>query len=149
MDEVQYIVDHSDAKFYFAEGQEEVDKALSIRENCPKLKKIIWDDPKGMRHYDDPMLISLKEVMRLDGIGARESEDPEPDLFERPDRSREPASDVCLLFYTSGTTGVAQRSSPHPLQYAQNGPEPDDGGPLPSLRTTSSPISPLPGSANR
>ena len=47
MDEVKYIVDHSDSKFYVAEGQEEVDKALAIRDECPKLKKIIWDDPEG------------------------------------------------------------------------------------------------------
>ena len=36
MDEVQYIVDHSDTKFYVAEGQEEVDKALAIRDKCPE-----------------------------------------------------------------------------------------------------------------
>jgi long-chain acyl-CoA synthetase len=62
MDEVQYIVDHSDSTFYMAEGQEEVDKALMIRDKCPKVKKVIWDDPKGMRHYDDPILVSLKDV---------------------------------------------------------------------------------------
>jgi long-chain acyl-CoA synthetase len=99
MDEVQYIVDHSDALFYIAEGQEEVDKALAIRDNCPKLRKIIWDDPKGMRHYDDPMLISLMEVMSL----GREKEKQEPDLFRRL-VGEGGADDVCLLFYTSGTT---------------------------------------------
>ena len=51
------------------EGQEEVDKCLMIKEKCPKLKRMIWDDPKGMRGYDDPILISLKEVMKL-GKGA-------------------------------------------------------------------------------
>ena len=56
----QYIIDHSDTKFLFGEGQEEVDKALSIFSECPKLKKIIWDDPKGMRNYDQDCLISLK-----------------------------------------------------------------------------------------
>ncbi|HMK35707.1 MAG TPA: AMP-binding protein [Desulfomonilaceae bacterium] len=101
MDEVKYIVDHSDSKFYVAEGQEEVDKALAIRDECPKLKKIIWDDPKGMRHYDDPMLISLDEVMEL-GI-KKEREDP--GLFEKL-VSRGSGDDVCLLFYTSGTTSL-------------------------------------------
>ena len=74
MEEVKYIVDHSDAKFYMAEGQEEVDKALAIRDKCPKLQKIIWDDPKGLRHYDDPMLMNLKDVMRLGK--QKEKEDP-------------------------------------------------------------------------
>src|SRR5512142_995593 len=63
MDEVRYIVDHSDAKFLVGEGQEEVDKALAIKDQCPKLQHVIWDDPKGMRHYRDPILLSLEEVM--------------------------------------------------------------------------------------
>jgi long-chain acyl-CoA synthetase len=99
MEEVQYIVDHSDAKFYVAEGQEEVDKALAIRDNCPKLKKIIWDDPKGLRHYDDPMLIGLHEVMRL----GEQKEKEAPDLFDKLVNAGK-GDDVCLLFYTSGTT---------------------------------------------
>ncbi|MCA1959652.1 MAG: AMP-binding protein [Desulfomonile sp.] len=99
MEEVQYIVDHSDAKFYVAEGQEEVDKALAIRERCPKLQKIIWDDPKGMRHYSDPMLISLDEVMQL----GREKEKENPNLFKESVNAGK-GDDVCLLFYTSGTT---------------------------------------------
>jgi long-chain acyl-CoA synthetase len=99
LDEVQYIVDHCDAKFYVAEGQEEVDKALAIREHCPKLEKIIWDDPKGMRNYDDPMLISLKEVMEL----GRELDRKDPDLFLKLVNEGS-GDDVCLLFYTSGTT---------------------------------------------
>ena len=101
MDEVKYIVDHSDSKFYVAEGQEEVDKALAIRDSCPKLKKIIWDDPKGMRHYDDPMLISLDEVMEL----GRKKAVTDPGLFDSlVEKGR--GDDVCLLFYTSGTTSL-------------------------------------------
>ncbi len=98
-EEVQYIVDHSDSKFYVAEGQEEVDKALAIRDRCPKLKKIIWDDPKGLRYYDDPMLISLDEVMKL----GRQKEETDPGLFDRSVEQTK-GDDVCLLFYTSGTT---------------------------------------------
>ncbi|MDQ7784613.1 MAG: AMP-binding protein [Desulfomonilaceae bacterium] len=101
MEEVKYIVDHSDSKFYIAEGQEEVDKALAIRDQCPKLKKIIWDDPKGLRHYDDPMLVSLDEVRRL----GRESAVQKPGLFDELVSSGK-GHDVCLLFYTSGTTSL-------------------------------------------
>ncbi len=101
MDEVKYIVDHSDSTFYVAEGQEEVDKALAIRDECPKLKKIIWDDPKGMRHYDDPMLISLEEVMRL----GKERMAKDPNLFDDL-VSTGKGDDIALLFYTSGTTSL-------------------------------------------
>jgi long-chain acyl-CoA synthetase len=101
MDEVQYIVDHSDTKFLVCEGQEEVDKGLSINDNCPKLEKIIWDDPKGMRHYHDPMLVNLKEIIRI----GREVDERDPGLFERL-VAQGHGDDVALLFYTSGTTAL-------------------------------------------
>ncbi|MGB9616951.1 MAG: AMP-binding protein, partial [Desulfomonilaceae bacterium] len=99
LDEVAYIINHSDAIFLVGEGQEEVDKALAIRDRCPKLQKIIWDDPKGLRHYDDPMLMSLEEVMRI----GREKDAEDPGLFDRLVEKGK-GDDVCLLFYTSGTT---------------------------------------------
>ena len=99
IDEVQYIVDHSDVKFLIGEGQEEVDKGLAIKDRCPKLERIIWDDPRGLRGYDDPILISLEEVAKLgQELGKRE-----PKLFEELVEKGQ-GDDVCLLFYTSGTT---------------------------------------------
>ncbi|MGD8888885.1 MAG: AMP-binding protein [Desulfobacterales bacterium] len=101
IDEVRYIIDHSDTKFLFGEGQEEVDKAISIIDECPKLKKIIWDDPKGMRNYDEDYLISLKEVQQL----GRELDKEKPDLFEEL-INKGHGEEVALLFYTSGTTAL-------------------------------------------
>jgi len=101
IEEVRYIIDHSDTKFLFGEGQEEVDKALSIFNECPKLKKIIWDDAKGMRNYDQDYLISLKEVMQL----GRELEQEQPNLFEELIQNGT-GEEVALLFYTSGTTSA-------------------------------------------
>ncbi|MBW6487042.1 MAG: AMP-binding protein [Syntrophobacterales bacterium] len=101
IDEVQYIVDHSDAKLIIGEGQEEVDKSLNIKDKCPKLIKVIWDDPKGMRDYDDPVLLNLKEVMKI----GEEMDRKEPGLFEDL-ISKGKADDTCLLFYTSGTTSL-------------------------------------------
>ncbi|MGD2096029.1 MAG: AMP-binding protein [Desulfobacterales bacterium] len=101
IDEVKYIIDHSDTKFIFGEGQEEVDKAISIFNECPKLQKVIWDDPKGMRNYDKDYLISLKEVQQL----GRELEKEKPDLFEEL-INRGSGEEVALLFYTSGTTAL-------------------------------------------
>jgi len=101
MEEVKYIVGHSDTRFLFGEGQEEVDKAISIFDECPNLEKIIWDDPKGMRNYDEDYLISLKEVQ---GLG-RELEQKEPGLFEEM-VNKGHGDEVALLFYTSGTTAL-------------------------------------------
>ena len=101
IDEVRYIIDHSDTRFLFGEGQEEVDKALSIFDECPKLEKIIWDDPKGLRHYDQDCLISMKELMEL----GREEEKDHPQRFEEL-VNQGTGDDVALLFYTSGTTSL-------------------------------------------
>jgi long-chain acyl-CoA synthetase len=101
MDEVQYIIDHSDTKLMIGEGQEEVDKCLMIKDKCPKLKRMIWDDPKGMRGYDDPILIGLQEVIKLGEALERK----EPDLFVDMVMKGK-GDDVCLLFYTSGTTAL-------------------------------------------
>lgn len=101
MDEVKYIIDHSDTKFFMGETQEEVDKALSIQDGCPKLEWIIWDDPKGMRNYRQKNLISLKRVQEL----GMELDEKDPGLFERTiDEGH--GDDICLLFYTSGTTAL-------------------------------------------
>ena len=99
LEEVQYIVNHCDARFLVAEGQEEVDKALAIKARCPKLEKIVWDDPRGMRGYDDPALIRFTEVQELGRtVLARD-----PGRFEGlVEHGR--GEGVCLLFYTSGTT---------------------------------------------
>jgi long-chain acyl-CoA synthetase len=101
IDEVRYIIDHSDTRFLFGEGQEEVDKAISIFNECPKLQKIIWDDPKGMRNYDQDYLISLKEVQQL----GRELEKEKPHLFDEL-INKGSGEEVALLFYTSGTTAL-------------------------------------------
>ncbi len=101
MEEVKYIIDHSDTRFMFGEGQEEVDKAISIFKECPKLEKVIWDDPKGMRNYDEDFLISLEEVMEM----GRQLDEEQPGLFkEMIDKGK--GKDVALLFYTSGTTSL-------------------------------------------
>ncbi|MBN2034060.1 MAG: AMP-binding protein [Deltaproteobacteria bacterium] len=101
MEEVKYIIDHSDAKFFVGESQEEVDKALSIKDACPKLERIIWDDPKGMRNYHQDFLISIDQVQEL----GKELDKKEPSLFENMIREGH-GDEVCLLFYTSGTTAL-------------------------------------------
>lgn len=101
MEEVKYIIDHSDSRFFVGETQEEVDKALAIKPECPKLEYVLWDDPKGMRRYHQEFLMSIKKVQEL----GRELDRKEPDLFEKMINEGN-GQDVCLLFYTSGTTSL-------------------------------------------
>lgn len=99
--EVQYVIDHCDAKFVLAEDQEQVDKLLELKAGLPKVKKIIFDDPKGLRHYTDPLLMSLEELEKSGQALDRER----PGLFdELVGRGR--SEDMALIAYTSGTTGV-------------------------------------------
>jgi long-chain acyl-CoA synthetase len=99
--EVKYIAVHSDAKFAIVNDQEQTDKLLEIRAELPLLKKVIYWDPKGLRNYDDPILISFNEVMAL----GREYEKTHPGLFEKNVDAGQ-GEDVACIYYTSGTTGL-------------------------------------------
>jgi len=98
--QVEYILSHSQSRFVVVGDQEQTDKILDIKENLPGLKKIIVIDMKGLRKYDNPLIMSFKEVSSL---GKREdSEDPA--LFDNLVDRTDP-EDTALMVYTSGTTG--------------------------------------------
>ncbi len=99
--EVKYIATHSDARFAIVNDQEQTDKFLAIKDELPLLKKVIYWDPKGLRNYDDPLLISYHDVLKL-GI---EYETQQPGRFEQNvDKGR--GDDTAFIYYTSGTTGL-------------------------------------------
>jgi long-chain acyl-CoA synthetase len=103
--EVAYVIDHSDAKFIVAEDQEQTDKVLDMKEELPQVQKVIYTDPKGMRHYDDPLLIYFPEVEEL----GRKFEQENPGYFEKS-IDRLDQEDIALVAYTSGTTGKPKGS---------------------------------------
>jgi len=105
LDQVEYVINHSDSTFVVGGDQEQADKILGIKEKCPKIIKVIVDDPKGMRHYDDPILIFFKEVQKI-GRGLAEKE---PNLFDEMIDKITP-EDVGMINYTSGTTGMPKGS---------------------------------------
>jgi len=100
LEQVEYIVNHSDSKFIVAADQEQADKILDIKDKCPAVEKVIVDDPKGMRHYGDPILGYFKEVQKL----GRELVEKAPGLFDEMIDKCSP-DDVGMINYTSGTTG--------------------------------------------
>jgi|Deesub1362B_J571_1020462.scaffolds.fasta_scaffold06453_2 long-chain acyl-CoA synthetase len=99
--EVKYIAEHSGAKFAIVNDQEQTDKFLEIKNELPLLKKVIYWDPKGLRNYDDPILTSFIEVIKL----GREYEKEHPGLFEE-NVEKGKGSDIAFIYYTSGTTGL-------------------------------------------
>jgi long-chain acyl-CoA synthetase len=105
LEQVEYIVNHSDSTFVVAGDQEQADKILEIKDRCPKVIRVIVDDPKGMRHYDDPILTYFKEVQKL----GRATSEKEPELFDRL-ITQVSSDDVGMINYTSGTTGLPKGS---------------------------------------
>ena len=99
--EVKYIATNSDAKFAVVNDQEQTDKFLDIKEELPLLKKVIYWDPKGLRNYDSPLIISFAETVKL----GRECERTHPGLFEQ-NLEKGKGDDIAFLYYTSGTTGL-------------------------------------------
>ena len=99
--EVQYVAQYANASFAIVNDQEQTDKFLEIKDNLPQLKRIIYWDPKGMKHYDDPILISFNAVRKL----GREYEQAHPGLFEENVDKTAP-DDTAFIYYTSGTTGL-------------------------------------------
>ena len=99
-EEVKYHLSHSEARFFFVEDEEQLDKALEIREQLPKLEKIIVMDMKGLRHFNDPMVISFDELLEK----GRELDEKTPALFEQRVEKTRP-EDIATFVYTSGTTG--------------------------------------------
>jgi len=98
--ELEYIIEHSEAKFIVAEDQEQVDKMLALKEKVPSMEMILYDDPRGMRHYNQPFLKSIAEVQAL----GQNFEKDHPEFFEQ-EVQKGKAEDTALIAYTSGTTG--------------------------------------------
>ena len=99
--EAKYILNHCGASFVFAKDQEAVDKMLSIASEVPTLNKIIYWDPKGLWAYEEPLLLSWEELIRL-GKGVIEEE---PELFQHAAERVSP-DDTSSISYTSGTSGL-------------------------------------------
>ncbi len=98
--QVQYVIEHSDARFYFVENEEQLDKWLRFEDRAPLLEKVIVWEKEGLRNFDHPKVTTFDELVEL---GRRVAEE-EPDLFEKRLLSVAP-DDISLLIYTSGTTG--------------------------------------------
>jgi len=99
--EVKYVAEHSNAKFAIVNDQEQTDKFLEIKGELPSLEKVIYWDPKGLRNYDDPILIAFTEVIQL----GQEYESAHPGLFEQ-NVEQGKGDDTAFIYYTSGTTGL-------------------------------------------
>jgi long-chain acyl-CoA synthetase len=97
--ELAYVMDHAEISVVVAEDQEQVDKILSLKDRLPHLMLVVYDDPRGLLNYDDPILKSFETVQKEgQAFGAAH-----PGYVEAVVEAAKP-DDLCLFSYTSGTT---------------------------------------------
>ena len=98
--EMHYVIDHSESRMIICEDQEQVDKILEMKDKLPLVEVIVYDDPKGMRHYGHPWLVSLDQVQARGVEFARDH----PGHWDA-EVGEGRATDLAIINYTSGTTG--------------------------------------------
>jgi long-chain acyl-CoA synthetase len=67
-DQVARMLHDTGCRLLFVENEEQLDKALLVRERCPLLQRIVIFDMQGLRELDDPMCESLDDFLAR-GIG--------------------------------------------------------------------------------
>ncbi len=103
-DEIAQLLDYMNVTMVFCDDQEQVDKIVEIRDRVPGVKKVIYEDPRGMRGYgSDRWFMCIQDLYGLgEGVHAQS-----PDLFESVVDEGKP-DDICHLCLTSGTTGLSK-----------------------------------------
>ncbi len=101
-DEIGGILEYLNVSFVFCNDQEQVDKVAEVRDKIPGVKKVIYEDTRGMRGYQaDDWFMSIKELYQL----GQDAHQQDPQLFAGLVDAGKP-DDVCHICLTSGTTGL-------------------------------------------
>ncbi len=98
--EMVFVLQNAEIAIAIVEDQEQTDKLLEVREQCPLLAHVIYDDVRGMRNYSDAALGSYDALLER----GRQVLKADPQRVSREvDAGR--IDDIAAMFYTSGTTG--------------------------------------------
>ena len=101
-EEIGDIINYLDVKVVFCNDQEQVDKVAEVREKIPQVRKLIYEDPRGMRSYQsDDWFLFIEDLYAL----GEQLHADNPELFESLVDEGQP-DDVCHFCLTSGTTGL-------------------------------------------
>ena len=98
--ECVFPINNADVRFAMVEDQEQVDKLVEIRDRCPQISNIYYDNPRGLRTYSEPGLDSLDTLIASGAAFISQN----PQWFAGEVAKVQP-DDVAAMFFTSGTTG--------------------------------------------
>jgi long-chain acyl-CoA synthetase len=98
--EMVYVLQDAEVQFAFAEDQEQVDKLLEVSDQLANLHNVFYLDPRGLRNYDHGHLKPIEELMEL----GSQYNAAHPEFFDA-EVAKGQSTDVCVILYTSGTTG--------------------------------------------
>ncbi len=98
--ECVFPLNNAEVRFAMVEDQEQVDKLLEIRPQCPALERIYYDDPRGLRSYSEPCLAAYDALLATGSDFVRQ----QPGWFRDRVAQLQPGH-VAAMFFTSGTTG--------------------------------------------
>jgi long-chain acyl-CoA synthetase len=101
--EMAFPIQNAAIAHALAEDQEQVDKLLEILPQCPTLAHIYYDEPRGLRHYQQPQLMSCDRLLELGAESRRRDA-----AFLETEIAKGAGSDTAAMFFTSGTTGAAK-----------------------------------------
>ena len=102
--EMVYVLDDAEIDFAVVEDQEQVDKLLEVEAQLASrgraVRHVIYEDPRGLRDYDHPSLLTYERVQEI----GREFDRANPGFFDAQVEAGAP-DDTAIILYTSGTTG--------------------------------------------
>jgi len=99
-EEMQYVLEHAESRFIICEDQEQVDKVLQIKNECPRIDTILYADDRGMRDYNQPFLKNFDDVVAM----GRQYNVKNPEFYQS-EIAKGQGADTSIMLYTSGTTG--------------------------------------------
>ena len=104
-DELAYVLAHAEIRFAAVEDQEQVDKIISIKDRLPKLERMFYDEPRGLRDYDHSRLTPIADIIK---DGAAALQDPAFAKTIDDGIANGNGDDPSIILYTSGTTGQSK-----------------------------------------
>ncbi len=99
-DEMLHVLGNADIKVALVEDQEQVDKMIEVRDRCPGMEHVIFDETRGMHHYDHEFLHDFEAVQQA-GV---KFDHEHPGFYDR-EIATGAGDEISIMLYTSGTTG--------------------------------------------